>query len=96
MNVIVIGLGSMGKRRIRLIKKIDPTINIFGIDSREDRRDEVSKLYSIKTFSSLIDVNEHVHAAFICTSPLSHAGLINECLNKKINVINSILVRGIV
>lgn len=90
MNVIVIGLGSMGKRRIRLIKKIDPTISIFGIDSREDRRNEVSKLYSIKTYSSMENIDGKVDAAFICTSPLSHAKLINECLIKKMNVFTEI------
>ena len=90
MNIIVIGLGSMGKRRIRLIKKIDPTISIFGIDSREDRRDEVSKLYSIRTYSSIENIDGGVDVAFICTSPLSHANLINECLNKRINVFTEI------
>lgn len=90
MNVIVIGLGSMGKRRIRLIKKIDSTISIFGIDSREDRRNEVSKLYSIKTYSSMEDIDGKVDAAFICTSPLSHSKLINECLIKKMNVFTEI------
>lgn len=90
MNVIVIGLGSMGKRRIRLLKKIDSTINIFGIDSREDRRDEVSKLYFTKTYPSIADIGEKVNAAFICTSPLSHAKLINECLNKNMHVFTEI------
>ena len=90
MNIIVIGLGSMGKRRIRLIKKIDPTISIFGIDSREDRRDDVSKLYSIKTYSSIENIDGEVDVAFICTSPLSHANLINECLIKRINVFTEI------
>ena len=90
MNVVVVGLGSMGKRRIRLIKKIDPTINIYGVDSRKDRQDEVSKLYLVRTYSSLMDISEKIDAAFICTSPLSHAGLINECLNKKINVFTEI------
>ena len=80
----------MGKRRIRLIKKIDPTISIFGIDSREDRRDEVAKLYSIKTYSSIVNIDGEVDVAFICTSPLSHANLINECLSKRINVFTEI------
>ena len=90
MNVVVIGLGSMGKRRIRLIKKIDSTINIFGVDSRKDRQDEVQKLYSIKACSSVDEVSEHIDAAFICTSPLSHAKIINDCLNKKMHVFTEI------
>ena len=38
MNIMVIGLGSMGKRRIRLIHELYPEYLIYGIDEREDRR----------------------------------------------------------
>ena len=38
MRVLVVGLGSMGKRRIRLIKQIDPGIQVIGVDSKPDRR----------------------------------------------------------
>lgn len=90
MNIVVIGLGSMGKRRIRLIKKIDSSINILGVDNRKDRQDEVSKIYNISTYSSIDDIDESIDAAFICTSPLSHANIINICLNKKLHVFTEI------
>lgn len=88
MNVIVIGLGSMGRRRIRLLKKYDPQITIFGIDTNIDRRQEVSQEYNIDTFTGVAEVcdKEEIHSAFISTSPLSHAKIINECLNYGINV----------
>ena len=38
MKIVVIGLGSMGKRRIRLIKEMYPDYTVVGIDGREDRR----------------------------------------------------------
>ena len=38
MKILVIGLGSMGKRRIRLIRDMYSTFEIFGVDGREDRR----------------------------------------------------------
>ena len=44
MDVIVIGLGSMGKRRIRLLKE-NPSINISGIDSNQERANQVKDLY---------------------------------------------------
>ena len=47
MNVLVIGLGSMGKRRIRLIQELFPEAFIYGVDARQDRREEVSDLYGI-------------------------------------------------
>ena len=41
MNILIIGLGSMGKRRIRLIREMFPNYQIYGVDGREDRRKEV-------------------------------------------------------
>ena len=52
MNVGVIGLGSMGKRRIRLIKSNFPDVNIIGIDNSEERCKEVEELFNIKTLSN--------------------------------------------
>ena len=44
MKLLVIGLGSMGKRRIRLLKEYDSSIEIIGIDKQAIRRDEREKL----------------------------------------------------
>jgi len=44
MQVLVVGLGSMGKRRIRNLIKLGFK-NIIGFDPRLDRRVEVKKLY---------------------------------------------------
>ena len=86
MNIVVVGLGSMGKRRIRLIKEMNPEYSIIGIDSREDRRNEVKEQFGIVVFSSLDEVVSTVNCAFVCTSPLTHANLINQCLVRKWNV----------
>jgi len=88
LNVLVIGLGSMGKRRIRLIQKYDSTIQIFGIDTNEERRKVCEKEYQIETYSCLDDlfnVNE-TDCAFVCTSPLSHSEIINKCLKRNTHV----------
>lgn len=91
MKVIVIGLGSMGKRRIRLIKKYDEKIEIVGVDSRGERCEDVEKRYGIKTFSNLeLAVGLGADCAFICTSPLSHADLISACLNNNLHVFTEI------
>lgn len=91
MNVIVIGLGSMGRRRVRLIKQYDKTIGICGIDTSAERRKQAEKECGIETAGSI----EHVQAeaydcAFICTSPLSHAGLIHDCLSRDMHVFTEI------
>ena len=86
MNVVVIGLGSMGKRRIRLIKELCPDYVIYGIDAREDRRKEAEKSFAIKCFPAVNDVDSSIEAAFVCTSPLSHNAIIHECIAKGWNV----------
>ena len=37
MNICVIGLGSMGKRRIRLLLEKDSELTITGIDYNDER-----------------------------------------------------------
>lgn len=88
INIVVIGLGSMGRRRIRLMKQNMKDIFIIGIDEREDRRNEVSQLYGIKVYCSLRDAlsEQRILAAFISTSPLSHGALIRECLEYNLHV----------
>lgn len=87
-NIIVIGLGSMGKRRIRLIKDMHPEFQIAGVDLNPDRRKESEEKYNIKTYNSIDEIEnpKSVDCAFICTSPLSHAAIIKECLQKNMNV----------
>lgn len=78
----MIGLGSMGKRRIRLIMKYDPLIHIVGIDTSAERRKEAEALFPVKTYADMakISFDEEIECAFIATSPLSHNNIISECL----------------
>lgn len=96
MNIIVIGLGSMGKRRIRLIKELTSEYVIVGVDDREDRRNEAAQLYKISCYDSIAKAYEstseksnekdNIIAAFVCTSPLSHSKIITECLELGMHV----------
>lgn len=90
MNIVVIGLGSMGKRRIRLIYRILNNAIVYGVDNSVERQNEAKEKFEITTFSSLEDINGNIDAAIICTSPLSHSKIINECLKKGINVFTEI------
>ena len=38
MKLLIVGLGSMGKRRARLCKGIDAATQIIGVDTAESRR----------------------------------------------------------
>ncbi len=67
--IIVIGLGSMGKRRIRNLKALGHS-NIVGVDKRPDRRDEVVKLHDIETFSELDEALKKLRpVAFVISVP---------------------------
>jgi predicted dehydrogenase len=50
-KILIIGLGSMGKRRIRNLKALQQT-EITGFDLREDRCKEAAEKYDVKTFTS--------------------------------------------
>lgn len=52
MNFLIIGLGSMGKRRIRCFKALGIT-TVAGFDQREGRRLESQGKYGIQTFSDI-------------------------------------------
>lgn len=83
MKVIVVGLGSMGRRRIRLLKQYDKNIHITGVDTNEERAREVASEYRIEICSSIeqaVDSSRPPQAAFVCTSPLSHKNIIHELL----------------
>lgn len=88
MNIVVIGLGSMGRRRIRLIQKYNKMFNIIGVDVDGSRRNIASKELGIDTNDSLEQVinSREIDCAFVCSSPLSHNKLINRCLKSNMHV----------
>lgn len=91
MKIIVIGLGSMGKRRLRLLSERND-VELFGIDSQESRCEEVKEKFGITCFNSIAEAveAENIEAAVISTSPLSHAAIIKECLTHNLHVFTEI------
>lgn len=91
MKIIVIGLGSMGKRRLRLLSERND-VELFGIDSQESRCEEVKEKFGITCFRSIKEAveAEAIEAAVISTSPLSHAAIIKECLTHNLHVFTEI------
>lgn len=88
MKAIIIGLGSMGRRRAQLLRKIDKTVQIVGIDMLDERRFLAESELGLKTALSVNEACEKYHPdmAFVSTSPLSHASIIKECLNSNLHV----------
>ncbi len=78
----------MGRRRIRLLKKIDSGIYIAGVDSKFERRQNAETALNIKTYAELeMALNEiKPECVVVATSPSSHGGIIEICLEHGSNV----------
>lgn len=88
MNIIVVGLGSMGTRRIRILRDRVPGAAVAGADSSAKRRVRAEETHGIPCFASLREAvaSRKFDAAFICTSPDTHCGLIREALRADLHV----------
>ncbi len=77
MRFLVVGLGSMGKRRVRCLQYLGYK-DIVGFDLRQDRRDETKQKYDINTYDNvtlairtfnpdafIISVPPHVHHEYM-------------------------------
>ena len=83
MKLLIVGLGSMGKRRARLIRGIDGAIRLAGVDSAPARRQEALDLGLVGAaypdLPAALDAFAP-DAALVCTAPLAHADLITRLL----------------
>ena len=68
MKFLVIGLGSMGKRRIRCLKRLGQN-DIAGFDVRQDRCNEVHQKYQIPTFDDWNQAQNLPADAWIISTP---------------------------
>ena len=85
MKAVVIGLGSMGKRRVRCLQSLGVS-EIVGVDSREDRRQEAETRYGIRTESNFKNVLDSFEPsiAIISLPPKLHVSAMRECTNNGI------------
>jgi len=92
MKVVVIGLGSMGRRRIRLMKTLPDAPEIVGVDSSVERCEQAEKETGIVTSADLraAIAAEHPDAALVCTSPASHGSIVTQCLETGLHVFTEI------
>ena len=71
MKFLQIGLGSMGKRRIRCLKKLGYD-DIIALDFREDRRKEAEAKYNVSTIDSLDKIDFDLIDIIIVSTPPDH------------------------
>ncbi|NLW79416.1 MAG: Gfo/Idh/MocA family oxidoreductase [Ruminococcaceae bacterium] len=89
MRFLVVGLGSMGKRRARLLTGLGHTV--AGVDSAPARRQEAEA----KEIRSYVGLEQALSAgpyagAFVCTAPLAHAALIDTLLDAGLPVFSEL------
>ena len=82
MTVVVIGLGSMGRRRIRLMRAMPDAPEIVGVNRSPERRAQAGKEFGIRTFATLAEAVAETkpQAAFLCTAPAGHGPAVLECI----------------
>jgi predicted dehydrogenase len=84
MKYLVIGLGSMGKRRIRCLKALGVT-DITGFDVREDRKTEAAVKYGISVIDDYGSFNlNEIDAMIISTPPDRHLQYASDAIAGKI------------
>jgi predicted dehydrogenase len=77
MRILVCGLGSMGKRRLGIIKRLSPDARICGVDPQKERTEAVRDMTEMtdtdffKAFKSF-----EPEAVFVCSPPLTHADVV--------------------
>jgi predicted dehydrogenase len=81
-KILVCGLGSMGKRRIRILKSCFPTFNILGVDNNTDRARKTGQTDKIETHNDFYTAFDDFcpDAVFACTSPLEHEKIVLHAL----------------
>lgn len=82
MKFLIIGLGSMGKRRIRNLQALKAE-DIIGFDFKEERRKEAEAKYKIKTIDDLQKLDfEKIDAIIVSTPPDIHNQYIKFAIEK--------------
>jgi len=86
MKFLVIGLGSMGKRRVRCLKSLNEK-EIYGFDLREDRRKETKEKYGIEVYSEINKAFESAEpdAIIISVPPDKHMEYMRMAAGKNIH-----------
>lgn len=78
MSILIIGLGSMGRRRIRNLRELG-IVDPIGFDVREDRREAVGAEFGIRTVESLDALAGAPGTVIISTWPQHHREMLEWC-----------------
>ncbi|MDA9853422.1 Gfo/Idh/MocA family oxidoreductase [Candidatus Pelagibacter sp.] len=100
MNILIIGLGSIGQRHLRNLKIIEPKSNFYAIKSNREKsapllnnfnqvlNGDIKKKYSLTYFKSIYEIyknNIKIDCAFVCTPSSKHISQVIELLKYNIH-----------
>ncbi len=100
MNILIIGLGSIGQRHLRNLKLIEPKSNFYTIKSNRKKsapllnnfnqvlKGDIKKKYSLTYFNSIDGIyknNIKIDCAFVCTPSSKHISQVIELLKYNIH-----------
>ena len=85
MKFLIVGLGSMGKRRIRNLKALEQN-DLIGFDPRADRCSETYENFQLKTFTDISEaLKEKPDAMIISTPPDLHMRYAKIAIQNKVH-----------
>ena len=81
-RILICGLGSMGKRRLKILKSLLPEAQICGVDPRQDRREEAGTQFGIPAGADFKTVfgTYTPNTVFACGPPLTHTDIVTYSL----------------
>tara|TARA_A100001015_G_scaffold245491_1_gene281463 strand:- start:738 stop:1769 length:1032 start_codon:yes stop_codon:yes gene_type:complete len=100
MNILIIGLGSIGQRHLRNLKLIEPKSNFYSIKRYREKSTpllnnfnqvlnrNIKKKYSLTYFNSIYEIyknNIKIDCAFVCTPSSKHISQVIELLKYNIH-----------
>jgi len=99
MKFLIMGLGSMGKRRIRNLLALGyKSEQILGFDLRKDRTQEAKELYNVNTINELESIKwKEIDAVIISTPPDKHLVCMKIAADHKLPMFveASVIVQGL-
>lgn len=84
--VLIIGYGSMGRRRIRILQELIPNIKISCVDSSPERKEQAEKAGFPCCTDLETALEKKPDLAFVCTSPGQHADIILRLVHAGVDV----------
>jgi predicted dehydrogenase len=86
INIVLIGLGKMGKNHLRILSLIKNVEVVALVDKCLQTRVQLSEQYDIPAFENIDRVPFAIHAAIVCTPTSTHLEVVENTLKHSHNI----------